>query len=144
MKIKHTYIPEEGKTICTLQVHNLEFTGEAQCHPDDKDYMSEFSGGVIAESRATIKYLQHTKNNVIKPGLRSLEHLMNCLKQKKDFNPNSVEAKALAQEILNYQKELQKIIDNIQNARNSLKAYIDNKDKFYQYLREKAKKKGKN
>lgn len=143
MKVKHTYIPEEGKTICTLQVHNLEFTGEAQCHPDDKDYMSEFSGGVIAESRATIKYLQHTKNNVIKPGLRSLEHFMSCLKQKKDFNSESLEAQALAKEISNHQKQLREINENINNVRKSLKAYIDEKDKFYQYLRSK-KKKGKN
>ena len=60
MKKHFIWLPEENKTICEIKDNNLVFTGIAICHEHDQDFKSEITGGYIAESRADIKYYQHT------------------------------------------------------------------------------------
>ena len=84
-----------GVAVCILQGEYGTFSGEASCHPDDQDMMSEKVGCEIAYSRAMIESLLHIKNNIIKPSLGSLKQLQYSMKHSKKFNPKSYETKML-------------------------------------------------
>jgi hypothetical protein len=95
MKTLFCYDEKLGLAGCSVIYKGLVFTGVATCHPDDRDFMSERTGCFIAESRALIKCKQHIKKNEIEPGLAALRQAMSCMKQGKNYNPNSYEAKSL-------------------------------------------------
>lgn len=139
MKKHFIWLPEENKTICEIKDNNLVFTGTAFCHEHDQDFKSEITGGYIAESRADIKYYQHQKNNVIKPALKALNHLLNCLKQSKNYNENSPEVKVIKKHIYNKEEELRQVITMIKIIKQDIKMYVDSKEALYKKLRARAK-----
>ena len=88
-----------GFAKCTLKTQYGEFTGVAQCHPDDEDMMSEKVGCEIAYARATINSLIHARDNVIKPSLKALKQLYYSMKNSKHYNSKSYENKMLWSQI---------------------------------------------
>lgn len=115
------------------------FIGEAMCHDDDLDMMSPRTGQEIAFRRAKIKQLQHVKNYEIKPQLASLKHLYGCMAHSSRFNPESYENTMLQRQIRHLEFDLTTVNEMIQYERKNLKAYIDDKDRMYNHIRNQRK-----
>ena len=124
-----------GVAVCILQGEYGTFSGEASCHPDDQDMMSEKVGCEIAYSRAMIESLLHIKNNIIKPSLGSLKQLQYSMKHSKKFNPKSYESKMLWGQIQNWEDDLATINAILATERKMLRNYIQTKELFYQSIR---------
>ena len=73
--MKTSFEYDNGQTLCVFEYKDHYFVGQAHCHPDDEDFMSEKTGCFIAESRAHQKYLKFVKNCEIFPKLEALNHL---------------------------------------------------------------------
>lgn len=137
MKITHTWDKENYIAKCEIQDHDMRFVGEAKCHPDDQEFVSTITGGYIAEGRAYIKMYQHTKNFVIKPQIDILQYMVNNIKQSKYYNPNSMAAIKIEQELVRKKSEYEQLRLAIDNEKLNLKDYIVNKDKLHKYLSQK-------
>lgn len=126
-----------AKCMIQPQKNGPIFIGEAECHEDDLDMVSQRTGQEIAFRRAKIKQLQHMKNYEIKPQLAALKHLYGCMAHSSKFNPNSYENKTLQRHIRFLEFDLTTANEMIQYERENLKAYIDDKDKMYKHIRKK-------
>lgn len=130
-----SYDSATGKTTCIIKYKNTEFVGEAQCHPDDNDMQSERVGCYIAEMRAAIKYLQHIKNNELRPKLEVLQHLESVYTVSPHCDNESYELIILRRQIRFVLRELATAQNEIAMVKQNLKEYIDLKDKLYQKIR---------
>lgn len=107
----------------------------AKCHPDDWDYMSEYTGCEIAERRCKIKILQHIKNNQIIPQIQAYEHLISTMLNSKQLNPQSYEFKRIKAEYDNLLKQYTAIKNKIKYSQSKLREYITNKESVNKFLR---------
>ena len=139
MRINKTfdYNPNLGITICELQRGDNTFYGSTVCHPEDMDMISEYTGGEIADMRAELQMLQHIKNNEIKPALKTLYHLYNCIIQSSHCNPKSHELRLLKRQIKKLEADLAEIKLAIKEQKQFLNDYISQKDRIYQRIRAK-------
>lgn len=126
-----------GTAACTLFYKDYEFTGVANCHPDDQDMMSRLTGQIIAEYRATIKYLTFIKDFELRPQLQSLNHVFHCMKNSKYFDKKSYEARMLFRHINLLQKDIDTINEEIAITKQNLKEYIERKNKDHELIRKK-------
>jgi hypothetical protein len=94
MKTNFEFIDSENglTTICEIADKNNIYVGIADCHPDDFDFVSQYTGGHIAEGRAITKMLQSQKHEV-RAQIQILEHGFGCMKASKNYNPDSNEAR---------------------------------------------------
>ena len=116
-----TFNFENGKAICTIKYKNKKFYGEAQCHPEDKDFESERVGLHIADIRADMSMLRYIRDVELIPTYNALNHLCNSFKNGAKYDENSNEAKLVRKELAHLQLELT--------------VYIKDKEKFYQHVR---------
>lgn len=107
----------------------------AKCHPDDWDYMSEYTGCEIAERRCKIKILQHIKNNQIIPQIQAYEHLISTMLNSKQLNPQSYEFKRIKAEYDNLLNQYTAIKNKIKYSQSKLREYIYNKESVNKFLR---------
>ena len=135
MKPIYDWNAEEFSALCTLTDRNEVFYGFATAHPNDQDLANEYTGLHIAENRALIKALQHRKNYVLTPGLKSLKHLYYSMKQSTHFNSKSYEAKMLNRQIQQYEDDIEATKQMIAEIKKHLKEYIEGKDSAYKKTR---------
>lgn len=135
MKKTFLWDKEQGIASCIIYYKNMQFKGTAICHPEDKDFESEKTGCNIAEMRAEIKYLQHIKNNELRPAYEALNHLLCCMRTNKNYNPKSYEASMVRRQLRLKQQELATAQQELTVLQQDLKAYIDAKDIFYRRIR---------
>ena len=138
---KYDWCEPAGVATCTLYYKDKEFLGQAYCHTDDTDMRSKLTGKIIAEFRATIKYLQFIRDYEVRPQLRALYQLYYSMKHSTNFNPKSYEAKALYRQIRNLEKDLTAVKEELADTRKCLKEYVNLKEKDYQKIREYRNKK---
>lgn len=129
------YNEHRGKATCTISDGQNTFVGMAKCHPDDWDYMSEYTGCEIAERRCKIKILQHIKNNQIIPQIQAYEHLISTMLNSKQLNPQSYEFKRIKAEYDNLLKQYTAIKNKIKYSQSKLREYITNKESVNKFLR---------
>ena len=80
--------PETGTSKCVITARDGSVhIGTAKCRDEDRDMMSEFTGGEIAERRANIAYLRHIRDNQIRPELKGLKKFYYSINTSKYFNP---------------------------------------------------------
>lgn len=125
-KIEFKDFPEEHKVSCIIKYNNKEFIGEANCHPEDEEYFSTRTGGVIAEVRAKIKLFKY-KEKELKNKLRVLKSFEKDLLGSK-ANPKSYECKRLKSKIKNIELDIQQISNIIYLEEQYLFEYIENKN----------------
>ena len=130
-----TYNTETGISVCEILYNNNTFKGEAHCHEEDFDFMSERVGMTIAEVRANIALMKHMRDNEIKPQIKVLKHLYSNIKNSKDHNPKSHETKMLRRNIRQLEFELHAINNAIADERKFITDYISGKEKLYQRIR---------
>lgn len=133
MKILYNYI--DGVARCEiLDIDGTLYVGEAHCHPEDIDMMSEKTGLYIAEMRANIKYLKHLIK-YSKKELKSLIDFHSLLKFNPHYNENNLETKLLIREIRRRKKDIEENKKVLEDMQFSLREYIVRKDEFYQKIR---------
>ena len=110
---EYSYDSVRGLATYTLFYKDLKFGGAAFCHPDDEDMKSQMIGLTIAESRATLKYLRHIRDNELRPQLASLKQLMYSMNHSKQYNRKSYEARMLYRHIQMYEEDLKNITEDI-------------------------------
>jgi len=131
-KVIYNYNENTGIAFCTIYEYGLEFMGAALCHPDDKDMKSERTGCEIANRRAYIHLLCHERDNIIFPQLKALKQLYYSINKSKNFNKKGYAEKALYRHVRMLEHDLTAIKAEIAAERQSLKDYIEGKEKFYQ------------
>lgn len=132
---KYGFDEETGKAWYELYDGNMTFRGEASCHPDDMDMISQLTGLAIAEARAAIAYETHIRDNILKPQLASVKQLYYAMNRSKNFNPKSYENKMLYRHIRNLENDLTIIKESIATIKLELRQYLANKEVFYQKIR---------
>lgn len=134
---------ENGISVCSISDNKGHlFIGQAFCHPDDADVMSEYTGCEIAYRRARIKALRFQRDE-LKVQLQTLNSLYYQMNKSLKFNPHSYENKMLQRNIHRTTEDLATIKEMIAIAQLDLEGYIKNKEKVTKYLRERNKDKGK-
>ena len=130
---KFTWYEATGTTIC--EINNIRTT--AQCHPDDRDFMTRRVGEEIAAARAEIiSYCQY-RDNVLIPGLAALKQLYYSINHSKQYNKKSYEARMLYRQIQMKENDLKEIRAYIKELKEGLRSYIRLKDKGYEIIRAK-------
>lgn len=138
---QYSWNENTGTAFATIFYKNYTFTGEARCHPGDKDMMSKLTGQTIAEYRATLKYLKFVRDCELQPQLQSLKQLYYSMNHSKYFNPKSYEAKMLYRQINHLTEDLKEIKYLIDLTKKALVAYINIKERDHTQLRNFIKKK---
>lgn len=126
--------PEDKIASCIITDKEKIFYGTASCHPDDEDMMGEKTGCEIAFKRASIKLFRSYRDE-LKIELKTLEQLYYAMNRSKNFNKKSYETKMLLRAIRRTKNDLAEIKSILINEEQSLKSYIENKDKFYKRIR---------
>ena len=132
--MKTSFEYDNGQALCIIEYKDHFFVGQAHCHPDDEDFMSEKTGCFIAESRAHQKYLKFVKNCEILPKLEALNHLKSTLAVQESDTPNYF-SRRLNSEIKNLEEDLIMCKRAIDNEQQYLHGYIKEKDKLYKRIR---------
>ena len=140
-QLQYFWSEENGTAFATIFYKNYTFTGEAFCHPDDKDMMSKLTGQTIAEYRATIKYLRFIRDCELQPQLKALKQLYYSMNHSNHFNPKSYEAKTLYRQINILKDDLKENKYLIDLTKSQLKAYLTTKERDRKQLRDFLKKK---
>ena len=136
---KFIYDNETNEALCVITDRDNIFVGTAICHPDDLDFASEKVGMKIAHLRASIKCLQHYKNNEIKPKIAALRQLYYSINKSKKFNEKSYENYMLQRQIRNYQDDLAVAQLELNTLKKKLYETLQNQEKAYQIVRNKRK-----
>lgn len=125
---KHT---ENGTTICTLRdkANNVVY-GYAQCHPED--IYSERVGDYIATIRAEIKYYKLISRIELEPQIKTLRHLLACIKNtgSKVYNPDSPEVKLIERQVQMAIADRDSIRELTEELEKALGEYLKNREKL--------------
>ena len=111
--IGSNYNSDSGFSIATIKTKYGRFTGTSQLYDEDKEIASSFRGCQYAEMKAVRKaYKAELKEINLK--IKTLKDFEKVLKNMKEYNENSFEAKRLRKEIYLYQKKKTKIKETIE------------------------------
>lgn len=133
MKTSYTYSHGIAKCVIIDNDGSI-YTGEAYCHPEDTDMMSEKTGLQIAETRANIKFLKHLIKDS-KRELKALKDFHSLLKFNPYYNKDVRETHLLIREIRRREKDIQENENSLKEMKSALAEYIAEKEKFYQKIR---------
>lgn len=134
-KTEYEYNEKTGKSYFYIEHNGITMCGEAKCHPDDTDMMSERTGLTIAEARAYIQMLKSKKKYEIQPKIDVLRHLLTNIQSSKRHDPKAYESCMLRSQLAHWENKLEEINTDIADEERSLQDYIKQKDKLYQKLR---------
>ena len=134
-KTEYQYDKDSGNSYFYIEHNGLSMCGQAKCHPDDADMMSERTGLTIAEARAHIQMLKTKKKYEIQPKIDVLRHLLTNIQSSKNHNPKAYESCMLRSQLAHWEGQLAEINADIADEEKYLKEYIDQKDKLYRKLR---------
>ena len=130
---------EAGIASCILSDGEKVYTGFAQCHPDDEDMKGQKTGCEIAFRRARINALRGYRDE-LKIRLSTLNQLYYSMNISYCFNEKSYENKMLQRQIRQINFDLATAKEMIATEQENLRAYIKEKDEFYNKTRLRRKK----
>ena len=110
--------------------------GRAICSEEDEKYASEITGRYIANCRARIEIMRQKRDYELKPAIMTLQHVISTMEHSNKYNPNSYEAKRIRKELKNLQNDLRITCSIINDEKESLKIYLEQKDAIYRKLDE--------
>lgn len=130
---------EKGVASCIIQYKTtsgveLQGIGIAQCAPQDTEFKSALTGGLIAEYRAEIDLFKKINNYEIKPAITALKHVYCTMRHSKQYDPKSYEAVRLKKELAHLMDEFEENKNSIKELKQNLSKYIQEKDDFYRKL----------
>lgn len=134
MKRHYYFDNEQGTAYCFITDGNKTYTGLAQCHEEDRPFMSERTGLQIAECRAEIAALKNIRDNELLPAYKALQHLQTNIETSKYYSPKAYETRMLRRQVCIKQNELAAIKQEIATLEQFLNDYIEAKNKLYHQL----------
>ncbi len=129
---------ETGSTICLLFDKENTYYGTATCSPTDYDMKSEKVGCEIAYHRAVISALQ-SRRDELKIKLKALKEYYYTMNKSKYFDENSYPIKRLLSQMEILKHDIILLKEEIQNEKNYLTEYMNNKADFYTKIRRNRK-----
>ena len=134
--MKYTYEWDEvtGLAECWIQDGDHTFYGNAACHPDDTDFMSERTGCYIAEVRASIRRLKWKKREA-KLQLKALKTLYRDMLDRSDVKHDGLEMYYIRKRVNEIAQTIAEFEQDIRLEETYLADYIANKDIIYQKIR---------
>ena len=130
---------ETGISSCIVSDGEKVYTGFAQCHPDDEDMKGQKTGCEIAFRRARINALRGYRDE-LKIQLKALNQLYYSMNRSTKFNEKSYENRMLQRQIRMINFDLTTTKEMIATEQENLRAYIKEKDEFYNKTRMRRKK----
>ena len=129
MKFLYSYFdPQTGKSIVILADKYGIYTGQAKLHPADKNFISQITGGRLAEQRAQIKCLQ-SKYKRKKIELKTIQKLNKDIKINcKNIDPKI--QRRINLKLRDYTNEINEIKNNIFTLQKDITEGIKLKDKI--------------
>lgn len=128
---------ELGLASCIItDKFNRIHVGIAQCHEDDLDMKNSKTGCAIAQRRAEISVLKSYIRDELKPRLRALKQLYYSSNRSQKFNETSYESKRIKKQIYLTEKELTTTKTSIKELQADLKVFLEQKEEFYQKIRQ--------
>ena len=122
---------ENGTTICTLRdkANNVVY-GYAQCHPED--VYSDRVGEYIATMRAEIKYYKLISRIELEPQIKTLRHLLSCIKNtgSRVYNPEAPEVKLIERQLRMAIDDRDSIRELTKELERALGEYFKNREKL--------------
>ena len=118
------------------------FTGTSILHDEDKDIASKYAGCEYAEIRAIIKYIK-AKIQILKYQLIGIENCEKAMKNKKDYNHNSSEARTLRKQKYILEKEIKTWKERAESLHQKNYDKMMNRRKILDEIDKKAKGDGK-
>lgn len=109
--------------------------GLAECDPEDEEFKSHLTGGIIAQTRAEIDLIKQINKYEIRPAIAALKHVYCTMTHSKKYNPKSYEAIRLKKEIAHLMDEFDENKQLIKELQAQLKTYIEDKDNFYKKIK---------
>lgn len=134
-KVDFHWDAERGVCRCTIHDMDNKYNGIAFCHPTDMDMKSQKVGEEIAYTRAIIAALK-AKKKEIKLELRGLLGYYYAIQHTSKFNRKSYEARMLYRQIHMREDDIKSIDEEIDAREVYITHYVDEKDKFYQMIRQ--------
>ena len=110
--IKEDFNPKTGESYVIINYLDADFYGKAKCHPEDKEYMGEFTGKSYAYERACIKAMKY-ELALEKTKCEECRKFVKSCMSYKNFDKTSGTAKAMFRQLNIRIKEVNKIIDAI-------------------------------
>ena len=104
-----------------------EFEGFAYLHPDDMDRASEYVGGDIAETRATIKALKYERK-LLKEKCEECRKFVKACNGYKNFDKDSPTAKVVFRQLNRRIKEVNDLTDEINELYKSIDKFLWKRD----------------
>lgn len=127
---------ETGMASCILtDKKNNIFLGLAQCHPDDRDMMNQYTGQEIAYRRALLKALRFYKKNELTIKYQALYHYYNIINHSKYSNEQSYEVKMLKRQLTMLKEDINSMKEYIAEEQEKLNEFLRLKEEFYQHIR---------
>lgn len=137
MKRNEYWYPDLGVAEIVFNIDGKEYVGEANCHPDDEDMKSRNVGFALAEMRAAYAFGKDKLQNVYKPQLAILEHIYDCAKSSKKFNPFDNTVRLVRRQIAQLKKEIATLTCDLEDIKRTEREYIADKEWYYKKIREK-------
>ena len=128
------YNKDTGISTVIINSKYGQFTGVSELNPEDKNYESSFLGCSIAEKRAIIKALRAQLREV-KAMQKAIKIVINDLEKSKFYQKNSVENRRLRKTFWLYQKEIDKINNQITMLKMSIIKDPENRIKILKNLK---------
>ena len=132
---------EHGVARCILSYRMssgayLKGIGIAECHPDDTPFISQLTGGVIAQYRAEIDLLKKINQFELGPSITAVKHIYCTMTRSKHYNPKSYEANRIKRELAHLLDEYTENKNMIVLLKHNLDKYIQDKEKLYKKIKE--------
>lgn len=122
--------------VCEINYKDHQFTGRTHCYPDDKEFERDSIGFTISEIRAEIKRLRFVRDQTMAE-LRAMKRLAATSHVVEGSNIE----KHLNCEIIDLGDSIDAINDAIDDLREGMKDYIVGKERFWNFIKEKERKK---
>lgn len=134
--IGSNYNSDSGFSLVMIETKHGRFVGTSQLYDEDKEIASSFRGCQYAEMKAVRKaYKAEIKEIDFK--IKTLKDFEKVLKNMKEYNENSFEAKRLRKEIYLYQKKKAKIKETIEAITNTMLSGMEGYPQEVERLRKK-------
>lgn len=119
--------PDKGLSIVSVEYKGNNYQGRAKLHPND--VWSEFTGCRFAEERAEIKALK-AEYKQKRHDCEECRKFVAAVRQYSKFNPKDPSAKAMFRQLNCRIKEVNQLIDKINQKEFNLHVAIRQQDKF--------------
>lgn len=136
---KSDYNSKKGYSYVIISTPLGDFKGEAFLNKEDIQYESTYFGCTLAEERALVKYWKVQLTNA-KIALRTLKNLEKVFVSLKDFNSKSREFCQLRKQIHIKEKEIEKLLYELDIMKTELKNLPTARFKYIQDVEKRKKK----